>query len=117
MSRSFIRFSVLDEISCGFAVFSDFLRGFSVSNRPLCPPLAGYIFAVFKAQTLRRLSYMILKVVISELLICGITKIKKTQNFRYRSRSGIPTSLGGFPLSRNFYVRTDVNFNWLHVRK
>ena len=20
---------------------------------------------------------------------------------------------GGFPLSRNFYVRTDVNFNWL----
>ena len=35
--RSFIRFSVLDEISCGFAVFSDFLRGFSVSNRPLCP--------------------------------------------------------------------------------
>ena len=38
---SFIRFSVLDEISCGFAVFSDFLRGFSVSNRPLCPPLSG----------------------------------------------------------------------------
>ena len=37
--RSFIQFSVLDEISCGFAVFSDFLRGFSVSNRPLCPPL------------------------------------------------------------------------------
>ena len=24
---------------------------------------------------------------------------------------------GGFPLSRNFYVRTDVNFNWLHARK
>ena len=24
---------------------------------------------------------------------------------------------GGFPLSRNFYVRTDVNFNWLFVRK
>ena len=24
---------------------------------------------------------------------------------------------GGFPLSRNFYVRTDVNFNWLYVRK
>ena len=22
----------------------------------------------------------------------------------------------GFPLSRNFYVRTDVNFNWLYVR-
>ena len=36
--RSFSRFSVLDEISCGFAAFSDFLRGFSVSNRPLCPP-------------------------------------------------------------------------------
>ena len=35
--RSFIQFSVLDEISCGFAVFSDFLCGFSVSNRPLCP--------------------------------------------------------------------------------
>ena len=24
---------------------------------------------------------------------------------------------GGFPLSRNFYVRTDVNFNSLYVRK
>ena len=24
---------------------------------------------------------------------------------------------GGFPLSRNFYVRTDVNLNWLYVRK
>ena len=24
---------------------------------------------------------------------------------------------GGFPLSRYFYVRTDVNFNWLYVRK
>ena len=24
---------------------------------------------------------------------------------------------GGFPLSRNFYVRTDVNFKWLYVRK
>ena len=22
-----------------------------------------------------------------------------------------------YPLSRNFYVRTDVNFNWLYVRK
>ena len=26
-------------------------------------------------------------------------------------------SQGGFPLSRNFYARTDVNFNWLNVRK
>ena len=24
---------------------------------------------------------------------------------------------GGFPLPRNFYVRTDVNLNWLYVRK
>ena len=24
---------------------------------------------------------------------------------------------GGFPLSRNFYLRMDVNFNWLYVRK
>ena len=24
---------------------------------------------------------------------------------------------GGFPLSRNFYVRTDANFNWLYVRQ
>ena len=24
---------------------------------------------------------------------------------------------GGFPLSRNFYVRTDVNFNWLYVHE
>ena len=24
---------------------------------------------------------------------------------------------GGFPLSRNFYVRRDVDFNWLYVRK
>ena len=28
-----------------------------------------------------------------------------------------PKAKGGFPLSRNFYVRTDVNFNWLYVRK
>ena len=27
------------------------------------------------------------------------------------------SSKGGFPLSRNFYVRTDVNLNWLYVRK
>ena len=27
------------EISCGFAVFGNFLHGFSVSNRPLRPPL------------------------------------------------------------------------------
>ena len=24
---------------------------------------------------------------------------------------------GGFPLWRNFYVPTDVNFNWLYMRK
>ena len=24
---------------------------------------------------------------------------------------------GGFPLSRNFYVHTDVNLNWLYVHK
>ena len=29
----------------------------------------------------------------------------------------ISDSKGGFPLSRNFYVRTDVYFNWLYVRK
>ena len=28
----------MDEISCGFSVFSDFLRGFAVSNRALRPP-------------------------------------------------------------------------------
>ena len=33
---------------------------------------------------------------------------------KWRSR---PVAKGGFPLSRNFYVRTDVNFNWLYVRK
>ena len=35
------RFSVSDEIYCGFAVFGDFLRGFAVSNRPLRPPQLG----------------------------------------------------------------------------
>ena len=42
-----------------------------------------------------------------------------------RASSSVPKILishciitkGGFPLSRNFYVRTDVNFNWLYVRK
>ena len=29
----------------------------------------------------------------------------------------INDGLSGFPLPRNFYVRTDVNFNWLYVRK
>ena len=33
------------------------------------------------------------------------------------SRGGKTLFKGGFPLSRNFYVRTDVNFNWLYVRK
>ena len=36
--ESFIRFSVLVKIFCGFAVFGDFLRGFAVSKRPLRPP-------------------------------------------------------------------------------
>ena len=49
---SFIRFSVLDEISCGFAVFSDFLRGFSVSNRPLCPPLQVIVGPVVSCDML-----------------------------------------------------------------
>ena len=37
----------------------------------------------------------------------------------FRSQQMVPDYLpkGGFPLSRNFYVRTDVNFNWLYVRK
>jgi len=34
--RAFIL--VLDEISCGLAVFGDFLHGFSVSNMPPRPP-------------------------------------------------------------------------------
>ena len=33
-----MRFSVLIEIYCGFAVFGNFSCGFSVSNRPQCPP-------------------------------------------------------------------------------
>ena len=79
-------------------------RSCSSSLLPCDILLAGYIFAVFKAQTLRGFSYMILKVVISQLLICGITKIKKTQNFRYRSRSGIPTSLAlSFPRNISCY--------------
>ena len=32
-------------------------------------------------------------------------------------RCRIYSNKGGFPLSQNFYVRTDVNFNWLYVRK
>jgi len=32
----------LDEISCGYAVFGDFLPGFSVSNIPLRPPPKRY---------------------------------------------------------------------------
>ena len=32
------------------------------------------------------------------------------------SKTTIPPE-GGFPLSHNFYVHTDVNFNWLYVRK
>lgn len=37
LEKAFI--SGLDEISCGFASFGDFLGGFSVCNRPLCHPL------------------------------------------------------------------------------
>ena len=37
-------------------------------------------------------------------------------NIRAKQAKINPTK-GGFPLSRNFYVRTDVNFNWLYVRK
>ena len=34
-----------------------------------------------------------------------------------QNASGLEIHLkGGFPLSRNFYVRTDVNLNWLYVR-
>ena len=34
-----------------------------------------------------------------------------------RHKLGTIVCKGGFPLSRNFYVRTDVNLNWLYVRK
>ena len=34
-----MRFSVLAEFFCGFAVLDDFLFGFAVSNTPQCPPL------------------------------------------------------------------------------
>ena len=33
-----MRFSVLAEFFCGFAVLDDFLFGFAVSNTPQCPP-------------------------------------------------------------------------------
>ena len=41
---------------------------------------------------------------------------KPRVNVKVEPRSTF-TFKGGFPLSRNFYVRTDVNFNWLYVRK
>ena len=40
-----------------------------------------------------------------------------TRGFSYMTSILIYARKGGFPLSRNFYVRTDVNFNWLYVRK
>ena len=36
VSEGLFRVLVLNEIYCGFAVLGDFLRDFSVSNRPLC---------------------------------------------------------------------------------
>ena len=36
-----MRFSVLIEIYCGFAVLGNFSCGFSVSNRAQCPPPFG----------------------------------------------------------------------------
>ena len=36
-----MRFSVLAEFFCGFAVLDDFLFGFAVSNTPQCPPQLG----------------------------------------------------------------------------
>ena len=37
--------------------------------------------------------------------------------FTLRQRNVKNASVAEFSLSRNFYVRTDVNFNWLYVRK
>ena len=45
-------------------------------------------------------------------LPCGTTACKRQEPHTFSE-----DSKGGFPLSRNFYVRTDVNFNWLYVRK
>ena len=39
------------------------------------------------------------------------------RGFSYITSILIYARKGGFPLSRNFYVRTDINFNWLYVRK
>ena len=33
-----MRFSVLPEFFCGFAIWDDFFFGFAVSNTPQCPP-------------------------------------------------------------------------------
>ena len=41
-----------------------------------------------------------------EIWVC----YRGNRNYRFFSK-------GGFPKSRNFYVRTDVNFNWFYVRK
>ena len=50
---------------------------------------------------------------------CFLVLIFSSENPRVEQLQ-VPMSVsskGGFPLSRNFYVRTDVNLNWLDVRK
>ena len=50
-----MRFSVLAEFLCGFAVLDDFFFGFAVSNIPQCPPLQGVsevlIFKIHNTST------------------------------------------------------------------
>ena len=38
-----MRFSVLAELFCGFAILDDFFFGFAVSNTPHCPPLQSLV--------------------------------------------------------------------------
>ena len=45
------------------------------------------------------------------IIVAGKRYERELNGRRFYSRKG------GFPLSRNFYVRTDINFNWLYVRK
>ena len=48
-----MRFSVLAEFFCGFAVLDDFLFGFAVSNTPQCPPLKDGAYYCYCAYVLR----------------------------------------------------------------
>ena len=100
-----------------FAKFVDQWNFQHITSSPRYPQRNGKVENAFR--TVKRL--------FTKSRAAGVSEFQALLDWRNTPSEGMDTShalrllgrrcKGGFPLSRNFYVRTDVNFNWLYVRK